>query len=419
MSPEAALAIIDDPDNITSQRDYVEYSKRVHSYSPAIQKILDMINDYVPDAEAAFREGRPAIWTGGYSWEPPFLYSLGITPVSYQEMGRYGHWDDMLVAEDYYQFPVETCSMVKCAMGQWHKRLNTGTINRILGSASSCEPFNLAWEVLRTKGYDVFTNEVLYRGPSVHGERLDDLVRFMMENLLDIAEWLTGKRQIDEAALRAELDRKNRLLSKFKKILELRVTRPFYMKTLAIIMTLNVGLNNYFGKPEAFERAIDELIDELTSTPIDEEDLKRVIPIIWAGGTGQEFGVYEAIDLAGGALLGLRGTPFKLVREDKPPLEALARYLYDNGRAGAGVFTRDIIESEVERLKAKGIILYGYIGCTFASIDREMWRRYFHEKGHPCLNLEGSFQTGRPSGQVLTRVKAFVEMLAANREKGI
>jgi benzoyl-CoA reductase/2-hydroxyglutaryl-CoA dehydratase subunit BcrC/BadD/HgdB len=330
-------------------------------------------------------------------------------------MGRYGFREDMQVAEDYYQFPVETCSMVKCAVGQWHKRLNTGTINRILGSASSCEPFNLAWEVLRTQGYDVFTNEVLYRGPSVHGERLEQLVHFMMENLLDIAEWLTGARQIDEAALRQELIRKNRLLDKFKKILDLRLKHPFYMKTLAIILTLNVGLNNYFGQPEAFELAIDELIEELETTSVNEEDLKRVIPLIWAGGTGQEFGVYEAIDLAGGALLGLRGTPFKPVREDVPPLEALARYLYDNGRAGAGVFTRDIIESEVNRLKAKGIILYGYIGCSFGSVDREMWRRYFHAKGHPCLNLEGSFQTGQPSGQVLTRVKAFVEMLSADR----
>jgi benzoyl-CoA reductase/2-hydroxyglutaryl-CoA dehydratase subunit BcrC/BadD/HgdB len=50
-------------------------------------------------------------------------------------------------------------------------------------------------------------------------------------------------------------------------------------------------------------------------------------------------------------------------------------------------------------------------------VDREMWRRYFHEQGIPCLNLEGSFQTGSPSGQVLTRVRAFVEMLDANRRK--
>jgi benzoyl-CoA reductase/2-hydroxyglutaryl-CoA dehydratase subunit BcrC/BadD/HgdB len=57
-------------------------------------------------------------------------------------------------------------------------------------------------------------------------------------------------------------------------------------------------------------------------------------------------------------------------------------------------------------------VLYGYIGCSFASVDREMWRNYFHQKGIPSINLEGSYQTGAPTGQLMTRVKAFIEMLS-------
>jgi benzoyl-CoA reductase/2-hydroxyglutaryl-CoA dehydratase subunit BcrC/BadD/HgdB len=417
MSLSAAEVLKDDPESIATQKEYLEYSKTVHDYSPAIKKLIDLVNNYVPDGEAAFKSGKPAIWTGGYRWEPSFMYSLGIIPVSYTEMGRYGFREDMLVAEDHYQFPVETCSMVKCTVGQWHKRIGTGTINRILGSSSSCEPFNLAWEVMREKGYDVYANEAIYRGPSVQGDRLEELILFMKEQLLDIAEWATGERRVDDDRLRAELRRKNRLVEKSKKILELRLKRPFYLKTMATILIFNVGFNNYFGKPEEFEEAIDELILELENEPVRQEDLDRAIPLVWAGGTGQEFGVYEAIDLAGGALLGLRDIPYKLAREDVPALEALVRYHYDNSRAGAGIYTRNVIEKEVERLNAKGIIFYGYIGCSFASVDREMWRRYFHEQGIPCLNLEGSFQTGHPSGQVLTRVRAFVEMLDANRRK--
>jgi benzoyl-CoA reductase/2-hydroxyglutaryl-CoA dehydratase subunit BcrC/BadD/HgdB len=416
MSPNAAVAFKDDPENITTQKEYIEYSKIVHAHSPAIQRLLDLSEDYIPGAEKAYKEeGKPAIFCSGYNWEPMFIYSFGVTPVAYTEMGRYSTGEDMRVAEDLYQFPVETCSMVKCTVGQWHKRLAAGNINRLLGNSSSCEPFNLSWELMRKNGYDVFNNEVLYRGPTVKGERLEDLIKFMTEQLLDVAEWLTGERKVCEDNLKREIQRKNRLLAKLKRVLELRVTHPFYMKTLAIILTLNVGLNNYFGKPEEYEKAVDSLIAELENAPVNERDLKTVIPLVWAGGTGQEFGVYESIDLAGGALLGLRSVPFRFVREDAPPLEAIARWVYDNSAAGAGVFARNVIESEVEKLKAKGIILYGYIGCSFASVDREMWRRYFHEKGHPCLNLEGSFQTGTPSGQVLTRVKAFVEMLAANK----
>ena len=185
------------------------------------------------------------------------------------------------------------------------------------------------------------------------------------------------------------------------------------MRTLAIILTSNVGLNSYFGKPEEFEEAVDGLIAEMEAAPPDHEGLRKAIPLVWAGGTGQEFGVHEAIDLAGGALLGLRSGPYRFYSEDLPPLESLARWVYDNSGAGAGVYARNVIESEVDRLGARGVVLYGYIGCSFASVDREMWRRHFHERGVPCISLEGSFQTGAPSGQVLTRVKAFVEMLGA------
>jgi benzoyl-CoA reductase/2-hydroxyglutaryl-CoA dehydratase subunit BcrC/BadD/HgdB len=76
------------------------------------------------------------------------------------------------------------------------------------------------------------------------------------------------------------------------------------------------------------------------------------------------------------------------------------------------VYWRDSLEQEVNKVKARGIVLYGVIGCSFQSIDKEMWRNYFHQKGIPSINLEGSFQTGAPTGQLMTRVKAFIEMLS-------
>ncbi|MDR1578016.1 MAG: 2-hydroxyacyl-CoA dehydratase family protein [Deltaproteobacteria bacterium] len=408
-----AIALAQDPEDIRAQKEYIAYSKEAHSYSPAIQRLLELSEDYVPGAERAFKAGKPAIWCQANGFVPVLLYSLGVIPVAAGEMGRYSAKEDMLIAEDTYQFPVETCSMVKCVVAQWHKRAKTGTINRILANSSGCEPYNMAWEIVKKHGYDVFSNEIIYRGPTVKGERLEQLVKFTIGQMLDVAEWLTGKRAVDESRLKVEIARKNRLLGKLRQVLELRRAHPFYMKSLAIILTLNVGLNNYFGKPEEFERAIDELILELTKAPINEKELQKVIALVWAGGVGQEFGIYEAIDQAGGALLGLRSVPFRLYRQDLPPLESIARWIYDNSNAGAGVYAREVLDSEVERLKARGVILYGYIGCSYSTVNREMFRRFFHEKGVACVNLEGSFQTGAPTGQVLTRVKAFVEMLAA------
>jgi benzoyl-CoA reductase/2-hydroxyglutaryl-CoA dehydratase subunit BcrC/BadD/HgdB len=400
-------------EEVQSQLDYVKYTKEVHSYSKAVGKLLDLSMSYVADAEKAYKEGQKnAIWCGGQGWQVQFLYAADTVPVSYGEMGRLSDRNMMLIAEDYYQFPVETCSMVKCTVGQWHQRKEDSSIKRILGNSSACEPYNLAWEIMKKEGYDVHAIDVIYRGAGVDGKRLEQLVEFFIEQIYGTMEWLTGSRTIDEEKLKIEIKRKNRLLGKVRQILELRIKHPFYIRSLATILLLNVGLNNYFGKPEEFEAAVDLLIEELKAEPINEADLKKVIPLVWAGGTGQEFGIYDAIDQAGGALLGLRSVPFKNYREDIPPVEALARYVYDNQGAGAGVYARNVLELEINKLNARGLIMYGYIGCSFASVDREMWRNYFHKKGIPSINLEGSFQVGAPSGQVLTRVKAFVEMLS-------
>jgi benzoyl-CoA reductase/2-hydroxyglutaryl-CoA dehydratase subunit BcrC/BadD/HgdB len=194
--------------------------------------------------------------------------------------------------------------------------------------------------------------------------------------------------------------------------LELRLAHPLYLKSLPTILLLNIGLASYFGKPEEFESVVDELLAELENRPIDQDELARAIPLVWAGGTGQEFGIYEAIDAAGGALLGLRSVPFQLYREDVPPVEALVHYIYDNMGGGAAIYSQQILENEVKKVNARGLVLYGVIGCSFQSVDKEMWRNYFHQKGIPSINLDGSFQTGAPTGQLMTRVKAFIEMLS-------
>jgi len=170
-------------------------------------------------------------------------------------------------------------------------------------------------------------------------------------------------------------------------------------------------LNTYFGKPEEYEEVLNLLIEELENAK-EKENGQKVIPLVWAGGTGQEFGVYEAIDQAGGSLLGFLGAPFKDYREDVPPVESLARYVFDNQGAGASIYARQVIELEINKVNARGLILYGVLGCSFGSVAREMYRDYFHRKGIPSINLEGTFQVGAPTGQLLTRIKAFIEMLS-------
>lgn len=111
--------------------------------------------------------------------------------------------------------------------------------------------------------------------------------------------------------------------------------------------------------------------------------------------------------------MGFVSTPYaKDYREDVHPVESLARFLLDSQWAGAAIYQREVIEQQIKKVNARGLILYGYLGCSFGSVAREMWRDYFHKNGIPSINLEGTFQTGDATGQILTRIKAFIEMLA-------
>ncbi len=217
-------------EEVQNQRDYLVYSKEVHSYSPAVCRLLDLSAAYIYDAEQAYKAGKQAIWCRASAWEVPLLYALDVIPAVFSEMGRLSDRDAMLIAEDYYQFPVETCSMVKCTVGQWHKRRGT-SINRILGTSSACEPYNMAYEIMRKEGYDVYCIESIYRAPGVDGARLDQLKGFFEEQIYGVTEWLTGSRTVDEERLKREILRKNRLIDKIKRILDLRLQNPFYIRT--------------------------------------------------------------------------------------------------------------------------------------------------------------------------------------------
>lgn len=395
------------------QLNHIRYSRdTVHAHSPAIQKLFNLVIDYVDDAEIAGKNGTKVIWAG-VPWAMPLIYSAGAIPVAFSEVGRISGQEAITVSEDYYQMPAETCSMVKATAGEWHLRKQAGTsITRIFGSSSGCEPYNLAWEVMKKEGFDVYTSDVVYRAPGVEGERYEELVRYFVDEIHDFNEWLTGSREIEKESLHREIIRKNYLMRRMREIMDLRLQHPFHVKSLGIMYLMN-GLTHYFGKPEEYTEVLDALVEELSGLEADEAERQRAIPLIWTGGSGQEFGIYETIDNAGGALLGFVSSPYtRDFLEDIDPVESVARFQLQSQMAGASIYRRHVIEQQVDRIQARGLILYGYLGCSFGSVTREMYRDYFHNKGIPSINLEGTFQVGAPSGQLLTRIKAFIEMLS-------
>jgi benzoyl-CoA reductase/2-hydroxyglutaryl-CoA dehydratase subunit BcrC/BadD/HgdB len=393
-----------------TQSDYINYSRNeVHSHSKAVQKFYDLLTNYISYLENLAKT-RPVVWVNGANWAAQLLYSSGATPAFVPELGRYATRDILEISENYFQMPVEVCSMVRSTIGGLYSRKD-GPIKRILVQCGSCEPFNMSYEALRKEGYDVHSVDVIYRAYGIEGQRFEELIQYFIKEIKSAYKWLTGNDEIDKDSLRAELARSNTVFAKYRKILELRKTHPYHIRSLPFRM-LAQTLWHYFGRPEEYIAMLDELIYELEHASVNESDIKKAIPLIWSGGGGQEFGVFQVIDETDGVLISFPQVQYNRDYDlSLDPLEAIARFNLGGDHGGASIYRVGGVEREYNKFNARGLIIYGYVGCSFSSVEHEIMRNYFHEKGVPMLILEGTYQIGPPTGQTITRIKAFMDML--------
>lgn len=378
-----------------------------NSESRAIPRIYDLALSYIQRADKAHLKGQRVVYGGGVI-DAPIIHAYDAFPCAYPELGRLAGDDAVALAEDYFQIPRETCSMVKATMGELMNRRDS--FNRLIGYCSLCEPYNTGFEVLKEEGFDVYNVDFPYRPEGLTPERFERFVDFAEEELRGLGKWLGG--ETDEDRLSYEIRRINNIHKKVRRILELQVANPDYLGTLETLFTWN-GANHQYGAPKEYEDILDQLIDELEEVNKIEREINRV-PLIWAGGRGQEFGLYKMIDDLGGYIADwtMLGTLLRDYDESVPPYRAIAyNTVIGMGGPGGSKDWLPFLEKSLEETDAKGIIFYGYFGCSFSSVNYEVARTHFLKKGIPSLILSGSFQIGDPTGQSLTRLKAFMEMV--------
>lgn len=397
--------------NSTDQQlEYTLWSRNEeYSYSPAVQKLYDLTLTYFSDAEEAAKNGQNVIWAPGFL-DSQFVYACDAIPLAISEASRLGSPDVLAIADDYFQMPRETCPMIKVNMGEWYTKRN-GPIKKILMNSSACEPFNVSIDIIADEGYDTRVIESEYRPPHLTEERFEQLVRSACKEFRDVAVWISGH-ELDDAKLDLELRRRNRICQKVRRVLELRQSHPSYIKSFPT-MYLVTGCLYYFGKPDEYEEMLDMLIAEMEALK-DGEYADDLVPLVWSGSRGQEYGVYKAVDEAGGVLLGWMCTmPFATdIEIGDDPVRSLVVYRFGGQSCGNTRLRAADVEAQVKRYDAKGIISYGYVGCSYSGVDRELMREYFKKRGIPSLVLDGSYQVGPASGQDITRIRAFVEMLS-------
>lgn len=395
-----------------SQLEYIRNrQKEAAVYSKGIPKLFELAVDYIENAEKAAEQGKRVVWSSGL-WEAPLVYACDTIPVAFTELGRLSSPDSMLVAEDYFQVPRDICTMVNVLLGEWYLRKN-GKIKRLLGFNGSCESFNMAWEILKEEQFDVHRIECSYVTPNMKQKEYERRIGFLTDQLYETAKWLNYGETLDEEKLSHEIKRKNRIFKKIQYILNKRLENPLFLKSLET-MYLITGGTHCFGNPAEFENIVDVIIEELESD-VYHPDASKIIPLVWSGSRGQEFSVYKALDDLGAAVLGwVIPAPFsKLYDENVPPVEAVARFVMEaNETSGSIVKFTEAAKAQLDKVNGKGVLLYNYVGCSLGGVALEYERNYFHEKGIPCLSVDGNFQVGPPSGQLITRVKAFIEMLS-------
>jgi benzoyl-CoA reductase/2-hydroxyglutaryl-CoA dehydratase subunit BcrC/BadD/HgdB len=382
------------------------------SPSPGIQALRDLVKSFSFDRiEHRAAEGLKAVW-GGSTWEAPLIYACDTVPIAMAELWREKSREAESVGERALQIPSEFCSMIKVVAGRLHLRTSQN-IRRIIHFVGGCEPMGLAIEMMKREGYDVHCIE------SVHAfheaDKRPETIRILVDEFERIAKWLTGK-GVDQNRLGEELRKKNVLLSKLRRVLELRRSNPLYLTSVPTVQLLN-GSSHCYGNPEEYLRVIDLLIAELEvagrlPTP------ERYIPLVLAGGAVSP-SILNVIEESNGAILGwiLVGTVD--YREDIPPLESLAHYLLDaqargelgEGAGASATFRRYRIEALVRETGAKGVISTAVTGCPYASIVQQMERTHFKNLGVSFIGLETNVHKERPSEEQIMRVRTFMEML--------
>jgi benzoyl-CoA reductase/2-hydroxyglutaryl-CoA dehydratase subunit BcrC/BadD/HgdB len=306
--------------------------------------------------------------------------------------------------------------MIKTIIGRLHTLKTETKIRRIINFGSGCEPICMVYEHARKEGFEIHTIDAATAFNP--GDITPELVAFLGKELEKLAIWLTGK-PVDQDRLREELRLKNRINQKLRTILDLRLKNPFYF-TAGPTMRLLMGGVSFLGDPERYSQILDQAIAELeeaAKTP----DTRFHVPLVLAGGGGiGGTGLINAIEESRGAILGFVLLSTTDYREDIPPLEAIAHFLFESqlkgelGEAsGASAIHRRIrVEELVKKTGARGIINTIITACPYASVVQQLERNYFKKQGIPMVALEGTVHNEPPTEEQIMKVKTFIDMLS-------
>jgi hypothetical protein len=383
----------------------------------------------------------------------PLVYSFHNTVAFYPEC----HWWTPFLTESNDLFDAaakkgigEDCCFVRAALGAFLKNCYFPAPDLCVASVgATCDDMAAVIQGAYGLKYPFYWFEIPYRegsplnppflrGEKTHAEEfpplsrggrggsvcegMRDLLLSQFRTLISRLEEITGH-AFDEEALRQTIAQINR----FRRSVE-KTRRYAYRSYGAALPALEMMNLEFMGM--AFYADPEEALD--IALHLERTARKRfqnghtltsrdALRLFWVTPPADPILLNHAEEL-GGQVVGseyLIHQIRKPLREDLPPLEALAEGVLDMSLIGTSSRRADIVVKEAKRAKAEGVVISSiFAGSHCASENRIIAEEVRRRLGIPVLtfNVVGPGKE-RQQGQILSRMQAFMEVLQARRKK--
>lgn len=321
------------------------------------------------------------------------------------------------VADGERVLPKNTCPLIKSFMGaKITKTCPYFQSCDLLVGETTCDGKKKAWEIMKNYA-DIHVMHLPQMKRDIDLRAWSHELEILKERL----EELTGN-EITPSKLKDAIKLINEKRKALRRLYELRKAKPVPISGKDALLVTQIA---FYDDPERFTSKVNSLCDELEERVklgkgVFPSGTKRII-ITGTPMAIPNWKLHHIVETSGAAVVceeTCTGTRYfeNLVDEEPDTLEAQIRAISERYmKTNCACFTPnqgriDDIIRLVREYKADGVIYYNLQFCQSYAVEYELVRQALQREGIPVLFIETDYSEN-DSGQIKTRVQAFLEML--------
>lgn len=365
-------------------------------------------------------DGKKVIGTMCVQIPDEIIYAAGAVPVRMCN----GFYVDEQVGSEF--MPAKSCSLVKASLGMLKSGTNPYCDEvEVIVNPTTCDQKTKTGSVMREMGYDVYDMELPPVKESEEGrEYWRRSVRKFTKNLKNI----TGQK-VTRKKLKETIGKVAKAQHSYHRIQQLRKTVPAPVLGKDIFLATNAF---FFDDLERWTGAMDRLGDEIEERVANKHNAAgaRTPRIVFTGSPPifPNLKIPLMIEQADAVIVADETCSSNRLLNDMVSVDEW--FLYDMVDAIADrylksctcpVFTlnddrqRRLVEL-CKTYSADGVVYQAFAGCQVYELEQRSIAKILEENGIPMLYIETDYSPSQ-SGQLSTRIEAFVESLKARKRR--